>query len=296
MTAVVARTAPDWWYVRAYPGRAGHMDAASRVLVPWLQDQARQAGADRWFFLRYLDMTGQHLRLRVRCPDDAADRLHARLPEVVERLHELDGTGPAERLLPGADFGSAAGRCRVTAGLYAPELGKYGGAQGVAIAEELFTRSSAWYAAHDVGGLRPVFDRAGMAVAYLRQALETALPGDEHEAFWAAHRRQWGVYLRMALPTSAAFSQRLSEVAQGVATCRTPAAPDLDVGDRTADLVTTLDRAAALSLPVPRAELLLHYVHMDLNRWGFLPAEECLLGVLASRTGPSPTPTPSRGC
>ncbi|MCX5115213.1 hypothetical protein OOK13_43585 [Streptomyces sp. NBC_00378] len=28
--------------------------------------------------------------------------------------------------------------------------------------------------------------------------------------------------------------------------------------------------------------LLLHYLHMDLNRWGFVPAEECLLGVLAS--------------
>ena len=40
--------------------------------------------------------------------------------------------------------------------------------------------------------------------------------------------------------------------------------------------------AVADGNPVPREELLLHYLHMDLSRWGFVPAEESLLGVLAS--------------
>jgi hypothetical protein len=47
-------------------------------------------------------------------------------------------------------------------------------------------------------------------------------------------------------------------------------------------VVRTLDAAAADRNPVPREGLLLHYLHMDLNRWGFVPAEESLLGVLAS--------------
>ncbi len=44
----------------------------------------------------------------------------------------------------------------------------------------------------------------------------------------------------------------------------------------------TLDRAAAAGVPVERAVLLLHYLHMDLNRWGFVPAEESLLGIVAA--------------
>ncbi|MFJ6610509.1 hypothetical protein ACIQPT_09525 [Streptomyces sp. NPDC091289] len=47
-------------------------------------------------------------------------------------------------------------------------------------------------------------------------------------------------------------------------------------------VVRTLGEAAADKNPVPRQELLLHYLHMDLNRWGFVPAEGSLLGVLAS--------------
>ena len=47
-------------------------------------------------------------------------------------------------------------------------------------------------------------------------------------------------------------------------------------------MVTTLNRAEAVRNPVPRPELLLHYLHMEMNRWGFVPAEEFALGVVAS--------------
>ena len=52
----------DWWYVRAYPGHPDLMDEATRVLVPWLAARAAEEGAPAWFFTRYWDMSGHHLR------------------------------------------------------------------------------------------------------------------------------------------------------------------------------------------------------------------------------------------
>lgn len=54
------------------------------------------------------------------------------------------------------------------------------------------------------------------------------------------------------------------------------------VEGQVATVVRTLDRAAADGNPVPRWTPLLNSLHMDLNRWGFVPAEECLLDMLAS--------------
>ncbi|NUR84974.1 MAG: hypothetical protein HOY71_12895 [Nonomuraea sp.] len=257
----------DWWYARAYPGGAELMDPATRVLVPWLREQ----GGSRWFFIRYWDMTGHHLRLRLRAHPDAVDRVHARLPELRALLDTLRPE-PEDRLVPGDFPGPLPTGRAVRAGLYAPELAKYGGRDGVALAEELFTRGSEWYAANDLTKLGRSTDRASLAVSYLRSVVAAALPSGG-EAFWAAHRRHWGWQLRLAVPDQGRLRALLARTAASL----TP--PALDVGDLVAAVVDTLDRAE-----LPREHLLLQYVHMELNRWGFVPAEECLLGILAEST------------
>ncbi|MFI6597067.1 lantibiotic dehydratase C-terminal domain-containing protein [Nonomuraea sp. NPDC050536] len=256
----------DWWYARAYPGGQELMDPATRVLVPWLRAQ----GGTRWFFIRYWDMTGHHLRLRLQAPPDEIDRVHERVPELRALIDTLRPE-PEDRLVTGDFPGPLPAHRAVRTGLYAPEFGKYGGAAGVALAEDLFTRASAWYADNDLTKLARSTDRAWLAVAYLRSVVAAALPPGEKDAFWAAHRRHWGWQLRLAVPDQG----RLRElVGRTVASVEPPA---LDVGELVSAVVETLDQAG-----MSRAHLLLQYVHMDLNRWGFVPAEECLLGLIAA--------------
>ncbi|MER5618731.1 thiopeptide-type bacteriocin biosynthesis protein [Streptomyces sp. NPDC002215] len=277
-----ART--DWWYVRAYPGHPDLMDEATRVLIPWLASRAAEEGAPAWFFTRYWDMSGHHLRMRLTCSADAVDRVHERLPEVVELLHSLGRPVAVERLVPGSVPQGLPMVKKARCCLYAPELAKYGGPSGVARAEELFTASCRWYDDHRLAALDPLFDRAALAVTYMRALVRAALPEMARTDFWALHRRQWGRQLRMAAPAQEELRGLLSRAANGIGTAAACLDDDLRAGieSHVQRVVRTLDGAAADMNAVPRAVLLLHYLHMDLNRWGFVPAEECLLGVLAS--------------
>ena len=152
----------DWWYVRAYPGDPAAVDAASRLLVPWLRAQAQRLGATRWFFMRYLDMTGHHLRLRLQCSRAQADELHQLSGELTDLMHRADADA-GRSLLTSAGLPGMRGPVKVRHDLYAPELTKYGGAQGVRIAEDLFTASSELYAKHDIAALPPRYQRAALA-------------------------------------------------------------------------------------------------------------------------------------
>ncbi|MCF4139609.1 thiopeptide-type bacteriocin biosynthesis protein [Streptomyces sp. Tue 6430] len=275
----------DWWYVRAYPGHPDAMDEASRVLIPWLAARASEEAAPAWFFTRYWDMSGHHLRLRLKCSADGVDRVHERLPELVELLHSLDRPVPAERLVPGSVPQGLPLVKQARCCLYSPELAKYGGARGVARAEELFTASCRWYDDQRIGSLTPLFDRAALAVSYMSELVRAAFPDDPaRTAFWTAHRRQWGRQLRMAAPRQEDLRGLLTSASKGTgeAAARLDDGLRQSVGAHVERVVRTLDAAAADQNPRSREELLLHYLHMDLNRWGFVPAEESLLGVLAS--------------
>ncbi|MGA6175395.1 thiopeptide-type bacteriocin biosynthesis protein [Streptomyces sp. NPDC012600] len=276
----------DWWYVRAYPGHPDLMDEATRVLVPWLAAHAAQETASAWFFTRYWDMSGHHLRLRLACPPDSADHVHDRLPELVELLHDLSGPTPAERLVPGSVPQGLPLVRQTRCALYAPELAKYGGSAGVRRAEALFTASSRLYIEQQIGFMEPLFARAALAVAHMSSFVRAALPDQEAQsAFWATHRRQWGRQLAMCAPDQ---DQRRHLLARAVAGVHATPLEDRHreaVRNHVAAAVRTLDGAARDGNPVPRPVLLLHYLHMDMNRWGFVPAEESLLGVLASAGG-----------
>jgi Lantibiotic biosynthesis dehydratase C-term len=274
----------DWWYVRAYPGHPDLMDEATRVLIPWLAEQAADEDGSAWFFTRYWDMSGHHLRLRLKCSADGADRIHDRLPELVELLHSLGKPEPAGRLVPGSVPQGLPQVKQARCCLYSPELAKYGGSDGVARAEQLFTASCLWYMERRLGYLEPLFDRAALAVAYMSNLVRAALPETMRTEFWTAHRRQWGRQLRMAAPDQEELRRLLSRGADGTGRALASLDDQLrnSVETHVGKVVRTLDGAVADGSPVPRQVLLLHYLHMDLNRWGFVPAEESLLGVLAS--------------
>ncbi|MFI7240619.1 lantibiotic dehydratase C-terminal domain-containing protein [Streptomyces qinglanensis] len=275
----------DWWYLRAYPGGPARMDAGVRAVLPWLAARAAELQAPDWHFLRYWDATGHHLRLRIRCTPEQADTLHSRTPEMRALLTALPEVRPADGggLLPAEP--TMAPRHQpvgVSPAPYAPERAKYGGTAGIAAAEEVFTDCCALLAETDLVALPAAFERAAAAVDLTGMLVAGCLAPGERDAFWTAHRRRWLARLRLVLPADET-RERLRALASRVGDAPRPGEAVRSRCAAHAELVSAaLDRCAAARVPVPRAELLLHHVHMTYNRLGFPPAEEAAL-VLAAR-------------
>lgn len=274
--------AEDWWYLRAYPGSGDAMDAAAAVVVPWVKARADRIGAGAWHFVRYLDMTGQHLRLRVRCTPDDADVLHRESRDVLAMLTRLE-PAPAQDLVGGPPFGALRGAVKVRHDLYAPEIAKYGGPRGVEIVQDVFTSSSDLFAEQRLGELPVVHQRAALAVRHLADVVGTALEPAEQQRFWVSHQQQWGWHARMVMRDQATVTARVRAVATGVAAAPPASESALEaLSEHGRRVVAALDQAQVVGVSVDRITLLRHLLHMDLNRWGLHPAEELVLGVVAS--------------
>lgn len=113
-----------WVYARFHCGHAGADRIIDRSMR--LADGLRSAGdVDRWFFLRYEDEEGYHVRLRLRAiTADTRARTLLAVAELGERLLS-EGLATRTRL-----------------DRYVPEIARYGGAEGLRAAEALFTVSS----------------------------------------------------------------------------------------------------------------------------------------------------------
>lgn len=111
--AAVRSFAPgsEWSYFRLYTGYA----TADRLLTEMIAPLARGL---RWFFVRYNDDGGFHLRVRFHCLEP-------------ERMLELARVFAANPLIS-----------RVELGTYERELERYGGPAAMALAEELFCADS----------------------------------------------------------------------------------------------------------------------------------------------------------
>jgi thiopeptide-type bacteriocin biosynthesis protein len=114
----------EWLYAKLYTGTAS-ADAVLTELVRPLVTAARKAKAfDRWFFIRYGD-PGWHVRLRFR---GDPKRLAAK---VLPMLHE--------RAAPFLESGRI---WRIDLGTYEREIERYGGDDGIELAEQIFEADS----------------------------------------------------------------------------------------------------------------------------------------------------------
>lgn len=126
-THVVQRSfAPgsEWLYAKLYTGTATADVLLREVVRPVAAEALASGAADRWFFIRYGD---PDWHLRVRLHGDPA-RL---LGEVVPRLHEL----AAPLLADGSLW-------KVQLDTYERETERYGGPDGIELAERLFHADS----------------------------------------------------------------------------------------------------------------------------------------------------------
>ncbi|MEU8581325.1 lantibiotic dehydratase C-terminal domain-containing protein [Streptomyces abikoensis] len=290
-----ALNAAGWWYARLYPGGLNNLDAAVDRLLPPLVDLAAEAGADRWFFIRYTDWDGPHLRVRFHGSRDLLDALHRRLPSLRADCVRLGHGGQAtyQPLLP-LDLRPFQGqRSGAETALYEPEDDKYGGPVGTRLAEEVFEYSSCL--ARWANAYTRVPDRAALAVLLLRgagEALSLAGAVGEEGAidpaqFWGRHLQWWTQDAGSAAEGLRGLLRRSAERDdRGVRQRTAGLASDPDVRwwteSWTAVLTTYLSRTRRHHVPRTTGHLIFHQAHMMLNRMGILPREEAMLGTMAA--------------
>ncbi|MEU9759590.1 thiopeptide-type bacteriocin biosynthesis protein [Streptomyces sp. NPDC047987] len=155
----------EWLYLKLH-GSARAQDDLLREHVPELVELAGRHGADRWFFVRYTDDRGHHLRLR----------LHGTRPETlwgtaVPALGALLRRWQREGLVRGHSLDQ-----------YDPETERYGGPAARRPAEDVFRYDSEaavalLRVAKDPANGYDVDDLAVLSCAALAHAFGTPVPG-----------------------------------------------------------------------------------------------------------------------
>ncbi|AWI29066.1 lantibiotic dehydratase C-terminal domain-containing protein [Streptomyces tirandamycinicus] len=338
----------EWLYARVH--HAGHRDGELLLtgLVPAWVEAAERAGVRRWFFLRYADASGPHLRVRfLGTPavlDDCWEAGRALWKEHVPP----PARGEVERLHPRAEEGLPGhGSRRLSLGVYGREHHYYGSPPAVDIAEEVFQASSelGLDAVRATGADRTA--RAHLAVRVMRSCLGT-LGRSQRERIWRLHWGHWTGLLagdpawlqeteriaerwaagarppiggrepaarplttsararssaRAGSCSAAADAHAHTDVGPASTAGAVPVAlPAADAGSVPAlpaaadalgrDLADGVRRALAVDPDAVASRLLLMQMHMTLNRLGFLPLEEAVLGRVAARAERSDPPSP----
>ena len=160
-------TAPEWLHYALYPGDGARLDRVVREVVAPAVARAGVAGPPRrWFFLRFTDELGPHVRLRFAGGQGAVDAIHQAVDPALRRALREVTAPPRERTPPGITG------CHQ--GFYEPELDRYGGRAGVALAEAVFEVSSEVTLAL-LGRADVAARRRALALTLMRRAARSTL-------------------------------------------------------------------------------------------------------------------------
>ncbi len=183
-----------WLYFKIYVGEAAYaMDSLVTNLLPELVVEARPC---YWFFLRYYDERGPHIRFRLNVPtvgaEVAAAAIERAISDAVKKIHYLPQG--VHRPLIALDLPTAK-RSMYTVGAekseYEPEFAKYGGESLIDLAHDAFTISSevaiAVLAAERVGTV----SRKSLAPILMNAALEAFADEEPAATFWQKYALFW---------------------------------------------------------------------------------------------------------
>lgn len=285
--------ASRWIYLKLYPGT--QMERADRFIPEVCRRMTANEHLERWFFLRYVDEAGFHVRVRglPRLGHETAARetMHEDCAEVLDHLYEyLPSTyqpmvSPPAHLMPD-DTPPADPRLRLIYDNYMPEWDKFGGEKGVAIAEALFHASSLLAGRILADEARGLYHRKTLAPALMHAANE-AFPTAEHSDYWIQYALYWlggdSPAARDWLQRFAAKRNELAAAGRSVLPSRDelPSAA-IEVLDRwRAELATAAAAYAAGEATVRGADVLsLNFAHLMMNRLGIAALEESYLAAL----------------
>lgn len=281
-----------WLYYKLCSGsRVDGLDFLIRGVVAEAVTDPR---VEKWFFLRYLDQDGPHIRIRLKVPateaKDADRLLHARFHDGTTALTTLP---PADHMplisVPAATAmhpGSFQARARRAT--YEPEYDIYGGPAGVAIAEDLFQVSSELALAM----LDPALDaqnaRKDLAPAFMAAVLDEFIARDGHAAFLERYVNHWLSASPELGYLKAMFHERGRELLDDGEQVLYPDASYADQGPALmrawrhalADAHAGYRKLKGAYTPALVERVSFYFLHLMNNRLGFTALEEAYLAVL----------------
>ncbi|WP_026552658.1 lantibiotic dehydratase C-terminal domain-containing protein [Arthrobacter sp. H20] len=310
LTAVrnASRTASStqWWHLSIFTGGFDVADGIIEDLVTPLAAQAQLLGTGRWFFTRCEEPAVAQVRLHVLASPAAVARLQA-------FFTVLRGEGPSGEL-NGSRSGADA-RLRVKHELSVPannqaplsldseigrrletDLVKYGGVEGLDLAEEVFEISSelaVWASRR----FPKMHNRSAFGALLLFDSARSMMKGPR-SAVWPDRRRvSWDFYWDSHLRTcTAELGPRAGGVREALIAqvdARTPAFHGLMAATAAESAAQSWRRrwSRAIDNYLYRADkarvsrsaqhLTVYQAHMTLNRIGFTAREEAVLGLYA---------------
>ena len=295
-------TATRWWSLSIYTGGLDVADGIIGEIVTPLAAQAQVLGAHRWFYTRCSEPTSAHVRMRVLGPTETLERLQSLLVALQEQasgvIGQLNATHqfsePAtDRLSPG---GAEHQDPRVEA-----DVAKYGGVEGLALAEEVFELSSdlgTWATAR----FPKVQNRWALGSLLLFDSARSMMKGPRASAWPDRRRLSWEYYWDSHLRScTAGFGPRAAGVRQAMVvqvgakvmpTHRLMAATAAESAVENwrrrwfRAIDTYLYRADKARLSRSAQHLTVYQAHMLLNRMGLSLREEAALGLYARTWSP----------
>ena len=291
-----SRTSPHllWWNLSV---DAGSFDLADRIindLVTPLVAQARLWGTQRWFYTRRMQPSNAQVRLRVLAPPDTLDRLKSLLCALQEQSGE-----PVRSLAVGQEFSEPVLERTVGTEPLLPwveaDLARYGGVEGLALAEEVFELSSdlcLWATAR----FAKAQNRSALASLLLFDSAYAMMRGPRASTWPDRRRVSWEYYWDSHLHSCTASDPRAAGVQKATgAQAQAQLMPVHRLMIATASesavanwrrrwlraIDTYLYRADKAGASRSAQHLTVYQAHGLLNRLGFTLRQEALIGVYA---------------
>jgi thiopeptide-type bacteriocin biosynthesis protein len=283
--------ASTWLYFKLYVGAAE--PRLERLIADGVPRIVSCGEFSRWFFLRYRDDQGLHLRLRLKAVSHPAlDRAsRATVPILNDLLSELaqpQSLAARPVVLPRQTSSSgAANSPKVETATYEPDTAAFG-ERGIHVAETVFQKSSE----SAIAALR--MERAGgcsrkiMAPILMESVANAFVPEEAPHVFWGRYAAYW----MSGRPAELAgwnrrFLAKAEELRRRKIAVITPdseldqEARDIAIGWRKG--IAQAARAyAALDDEQSRrpGDLAFHFIHLMNNRLGAVPLEEAYFATL----------------
>jgi ABC-2 type transport system ATP-binding protein len=288
MSARRVETAPagEWTALAVFGGGVERLDGVlERAVAPAIRAGRSLEGFERWYFVRWTDERGPHLRVELCGRAEVADAVAGRIDQL---LHEADGTPVRDPVLPRPASQRRGGRrLGVEPVAHRSEYSRFG--DGLPQAEQLFELSSD-VVLEGLPALPRGHDRVAYGLALMRAMVEVEQVGLlEPVAFWEGCAREW-----------TGGSERGERLLESLARHARRLGPQLEeaADHLRGDCSAGLERYAEACRPAldegATQVTVRRHVHLTNNRLGVTQMEEALLALLLARGGPPEPAAPGR--
>ncbi|RYY74178.1 MAG: hypothetical protein EOO52_15050 [Gammaproteobacteria bacterium] len=218
MNIETASANSQWLYLKLYLGEA--VDKMDALLIDIGKKISSVTSFEQWFFIRYIDEGGMHIRLRAKPSEGQYQQAKNVLDEIcLERLNKLHDYVPSEYYPMVSQPGSINFRAtdvahndvRVAYEQYLQETDKYGTGEKMLIAESIFAESSKIaceiLALEDNG----IVSRKTFLPSLMQAAYDAFKPTESAAGFWKHYALYW---LGGDTPVAQDWRERFTEKAE----------------------------------------------------------------------------------